>query len=68
VNYSGKLSEDQYNAAMGRIDKIFHAEPGTSEFSELALLCDIVECHENTVLGKIETDTQQKPYRWGAWW
>jgi len=51
VNYSGALSDEQYHAAMRRIDEIFDAEAGSNEIHELDLLVDVVECHENTTLG-----------------
>lgn len=42
-------TEEQYLAALGRIEKIFWAKPGTSEGEELDRLVDLVEEYEDRV-------------------
>lgn len=40
-------SEQDYEAALARIDALMDAEPGTVEFDELDILADLVEAYEN---------------------
>ncbi|MDE0071876.1 MAG: putative DNA binding domain-containing protein [Caldilineaceae bacterium] len=40
-------SEEEYEAALARIDEIFHAEMGTAEGEELDELADLVESYED---------------------
>ncbi|MBK6660357.1 MAG: hypothetical protein IPG43_20470 [Proteobacteria bacterium] len=40
-------SEQDYEAALARIDALMDAEPSTSEFDELDILADLVEAYEN---------------------
>ena len=40
-------TEEEYNAALARIDEIFHAEIGTPEGEELDALADLVELYED---------------------
>ena len=39
-------TEEDYQAALARIDEIFHAEPGTPDGDELDVLADLVELYE----------------------
>ncbi len=40
-------TEEEYEAALARIDEIFHAETGTAEGEELDELADLVESYED---------------------
>lgn len=40
-------TEEDYEAACGRIDEIFHAEPGTPEDDELEILATLVEKYDD---------------------
>ena len=40
-------TEEEYEAALARIDEIFHAEEGTAEGEELDELVDLVESYED---------------------
>ena len=41
------LSEDDYNRALARMDKIFHADVGTPEGDERDALFDLIEAYED---------------------
>lgn len=40
------MTEEEYQAALKRMDEIFDAEPGTPEGDELDRLAEIVDDHE----------------------
>ncbi len=40
-------TEEDYNLALSRIDRLMDAKPGTSEFDELELISTLVEIYED---------------------
>ena len=46
-NLTPILSEDDYNRALARMDKIFHADVGTPEGDERDALFDLIEAYED---------------------
>jgi hypothetical protein len=47
VSVSPVRTEEDYAAALKRIDAIFEAKPGTAEFDELDALITLVKAYEN---------------------
>ena len=45
-------TEDQYQKALSRLDKIFHAEPGTQEHEELEVIVMLIEKYELETSGE----------------
>lgn len=44
-------SEDDYQKALKRLDKIFHAKKGSSEQDELEILAMLIEKYETEIVG-----------------
>ena len=40
-------TEEDYEAALARVDDIFQAKPGTLEGDELDILADLIEAYED---------------------
>jgi len=45
-------TEDHYQKALNRLDKIFHAEPGTREHEELEVIALLIEKYETETVGE----------------
>ncbi|KAF0117552.1 MAG: transcriptional regulator [Hyphomonadaceae bacterium] len=46
MNITPIRNEEDYDAALARVDKIFFAERGTPEFDELDILVTLIEAYE----------------------
>lgn len=45
-------TEEQYQKALNRLEKIFHANQGTSEHEELEILIMLIQRYENETVGE----------------
>ena len=60
INLKPIRTEEDYEAALARIDEIFEAEYGSSEGKELDVLVDLVEFYESKNFPMEDQDITQE--------